>query len=137
MAGTSQRAPRPRAPQGPSVYLVDDEPTLLELAEAALQPLGFALRKFSSPKEALASFRKARSKPALLVTDYALGPMNGLELIERCRRLHPGLKVIMVSGHAVAEIALAAPAAVDRFLAKPYAPETLAGLARELLGLAA
>jgi DNA-binding NtrC family response regulator len=59
--------------------------------------------------------------------------MNGLEQIEQCRQIHPGLKVVMVSGHAVAEIALAAPSQVDRFLAKPYQPQTLAKLVVELL----
>jgi two-component system nitrogen regulation response regulator NtrX len=132
MAGNTQSAGS-AARRGRSVFLVDDEPTLLDLAEAALQGLGLTLKKFSTPKDALASLRKARQKPDVLVTDYALGKMNGLELIQQCRKVHPGLKVVMVSGHAVAEIALAAPAQVDRFLAKPYQPEALAELVLGLL----
>jgi len=116
------------------VFVVDDEPTLLDLAEAALQELPVSIQKFPTPQEALAAFRKARTKPAVLVTDYALGKMNGLELIAQCRKLHPELKVVMVSGHAVAEIALAAPAQVDRFLPKPYPPEALADIVKQLVG---
>lgn len=133
MAGRTQRAGATARRNRPVVYLVDDEPTLLDLAEAALQKLNLTLRKFSTPKDALASFRKARPKPVLLITDYALGKMNGLELIRQCRSLHPELRVIMVSGHAVAEIALAAPAQVDRFVAKPYQPEALAKLVQDLI----
>jgi DNA-binding NtrC family response regulator len=115
------------------VYLVDDEPVLLDVAEAALQAEGYVFKKFHDPQAALASFRKARNKPAVLITDYAMGKMNGLELIQRCRQLHPGLKTILISGTAGAEIVLDAPVQVDRFLAKPYQSQNLAELVRRVL----
>src|SRR5690349_24388340 len=90
----------------PLIFLVDDQPMLLDLAEISLQGGDYSLKKFLDPEEALDSFLKARVKPDLLITDYALGKMNGLELIERCKAAKPDLKTILVSGTAGAEIVL-------------------------------
>ena len=60
------------------VFLVDDQELLLDLAEVSLSNRGYRLRKFHDPAIALRCFRKARKKPDLLITDYAMGKMNGL-----------------------------------------------------------
>jgi DNA-binding NtrC family response regulator len=119
----------------PLVYLVDDEPVLLDLLEFALRDDGYRLRKFLDPEKALAAFLHARPKPDLLVTDFALGKMNGLELIEKCKRVRPGLKIVMVSGTASIEIADRSPVKVDHFLGKPYQPAKLAELVRRTLAV--
>ena len=119
----------------PLVYLVDDQPVLLDLAEVALKDLRLNLHKFTEPEVALKEFRRAKVKPSLLITDYAMGKMNGLELIERCQQLHPTLKSVVLSGTAGAEILLGAPVQVDEFLSKPYPHEHLSDLVRRLLQL--
>jgi CheY-like chemotaxis protein len=128
----TRRTDPPDARQ-PLVYAVDDEPVLLDFAEVALQVAGFRVRKFNDPQIALETFLSARTKPVLLVTDYAMGKMNGLELIEKCKQAQPALKAILVSGTAGAEILLQAPVQVERYLSKPYAAETLAEAARKVL----
>ena len=125
----------PESKLEPLVYLVDDQPVLLDLAEIALKDLSLKLRKFTDPEVALKEFARAKVKPALLITDYAMGKMNGLELIERCQDLHPPLRSVIISGTAGAEILLGAPARVDEFLSKPYPHEQLAELVRRLLDL--
>src|SRR5262245_21636824 len=100
----------------PLIFLVDDQPMLLDLAEISLQAGDYALKKFLDPEEALEAFLRSRTKPDLLITDYALGKMNGLELIERCKAAKPDLKTILVSGTAGAEIVLESPVKVDRFV---------------------
>ena len=126
-------ASQPVRQRKPLIYLVDDQPMLLDLAEMSLQQGGYAIKKFDDPERALEAFRKAKSKPALLVTDYAMGKMNGLELIERCKSVHPELKTVLISGTAGAEIVLASPVKVDRFMGKPYQPANLADLVRLVL----
>ena len=137
MAAPQKSAPTQARKRKPLVYLVDDEPTLLDLLEVSLQSDGYTLRKFLDPEEALKSFLSARPSPELLVTDYALGKMNGLDLIEQCKQANPGLKIVMVSGTASAEIALRSHVKVDRFLGKPYQPTTLSELVRAVLEEAA
>ena len=68
-----------------TIFVVDDEPMLLELAVAILQPLGFDVRTFHDPKKALSEYPAAR--PALVVTDYAMPGMNGMVLVHECRIL--------------------------------------------------
>ena len=118
----------------PLIFLVDDQPVLLDLAEISLQGGDYALKKFLDPELALDTFLKARVKPDLLITDYALGKMNGLELIERCKAAKPDLKTILVSGTAGAEIVLDSSVRVDRFVGKPYQPTGLAELVQRVLG---
>ncbi|MDE3068467.1 MAG: response regulator [Verrucomicrobiota bacterium] len=102
------------------VFVVDDEPMLLEMAAAILQPAGFQVRVFGEPRQALAEFAAAQPPPAVLVTDYAMGDMSGLDLIRECKRLQPRQKTILLSGTVDESIFANAPVKPDRFLAKPY-----------------
>ena len=128
-----QRTGSRTGPKPPLIYLVDDEPLLLDLAEASLAPGGFRVKKFADPEEALKAFAKARPKPDVLVTDYAMGKMNGLELLEKCRTHRPDVKCVLVSGTVGAEVVMAAPTKVERFVGKPYQPENLLELVRRVL----
>lgn len=100
------------------IFVVDDEPTLLDLAVTVLQPLGFRVRTFQDPQKALAEFPAA--KPAIVVTDYAMGEMNGLDLVRECKRINPRQKIILLSGTVDETIFARAQSKPDRFLAKPY-----------------
>jgi DNA-binding NtrC family response regulator len=133
MARPTENVSQATLKKKPLVFLVDDHPTLLDLAEVSLQKENCRVKKFADPEEALKGFLKARTKPVLLITDYAMGKLNGLELIQRCKAVKPDLKTIIVSGTAGAEIVLGATVKVDRFLGKPYQPPTLAELVRRLL----
>jgi FixJ family two-component response regulator len=101
-----------------TIFVVDDEPALLELAAIILQPLGFDVRTFIDPKQALVEYPAA--KPAVLVTDYAMGGMNGLDLVRECRLVNPRQKAILVSGTVDADIFANAQTKPDCFLSKPY-----------------
>lgn len=124
---------RPVRQKKPLIYLIDDQPMLLDLAEMSLQNDGYSIKKFDDPERALEAFRKAKTKPALLITDYAMGKMNGLELIEKCKNAAPDLKTVLISGTAGAEIILGSSVKVDRFMGKPYQPASLADLVRRVL----
>ncbi len=104
----------------PLIYLVDDEPMVLDLAELILRPLGYPIQKFQESRLALESFRKANPKPAALVTDYAMPGMNGLALMDECRKIEPGLKVLLMSGTVSEEICRGRKDAPDKFVAKPF-----------------
>ena len=103
---------------GPLVFVVDDEPMLLELAAAILKPLGCVVRTFRDPELALKEFPAAR--PALVVTDYAMGRMSGMDLVRECRRAVPAQKIILLSGTVDEQVFADAPVKPDRFISKPY-----------------
>jgi CheY-like chemotaxis protein len=101
-----------------TIFVVDDEPMLLDLAALILQPLGYKVRTFSDPKKALAEYPAA--KPVVVVTDYAMAGMNGLELVRECKRINPRQKTILLSGTVDEKIYADEQNKPDRFLAKPY-----------------
>src|SRR5437879_12892523 len=80
------------------IYVVDDEPMLLELAAVILEPLGYLVKTFRDPQSALQAFTAARPRPVLLITDFAMHRMNGMALMEACRRLQPAQKAILIRG---------------------------------------
>ena len=101
-----------------TIFVVDDEQMLLDLAAAILQPLGYNVRTFSDPRVALKEFPAA--KPAVIVTDYAMGEMNGLDLVRECKRVNPKQKMILLSGTVDEKIFAGLPQKPDRFMVKPY-----------------
>jgi len=115
------------------IYVVDDEALLLDLAESSLRPGKYEIKKFVEPARALQSFLNESHPPALLISDYAMGEMDGLQLIQNCKKIQPQLKTMLVSGTAGEDILDGAPVKVDRFLAKPYIPSVFAGIVEELL----
>lgn len=98
--------------------MVDDEPLLLDLAAAILQPMGFNVQTFRDPRAALAALPEAR--PAVVVTDYAMGEMNGLDLVRECKRINPSQKILLLSGTVDESNYAELAHKPDRFLAKPY-----------------
>ena len=116
------------------VYVVDDEPMLLELATVILEPLGYQVKSFRDPQTALDSFRSARPPPALIITDYSMHNMTGMDLLEGCRRARPGQKILMVSGTVDERIYRDSAWKPDQFLAKPYQARQLVEAVKELLG---
>jgi CheY-like chemotaxis protein len=110
---------------GALIYVVDDEPMLLELASVILEPAGYAIETFRTPETALRAFQAAKPPPVLLITDYAMHAMNGLELLEACRQIRPQQKVLLISGTVGQDIYRNSPVKPDRFLAKPYQSKQL------------
>ncbi len=115
------------------IYVVDDEPMLLELASVILETLGYAVETFRAPEASLEAYRDAESPPALIITDYAMHTMNGLELAAACRRIRPQQKILLLSGSVGEEVLHGALARPDQFLAKPYQPKQLVRAVESLL----
>lgn len=118
---------------GALIYVVDDEPMLGELACIILEPLGYRVESFRKPEAALQAFKSADPPPALIITDYAMHEMTGMELMEACRQVRPRQKVLLVSGTVGPDIFGATTAKPDRFLNKPYQSKQLIDMVEALL----
>lgn len=99
---------------------MDDEPMLLELASVILQPLGYSVKTFRNPDAAMQAYTDARPRPALLITDYAMHLMNGMDLLRACRKVQPRQKILLVSGTVGEEVFKSSASKPDAFLRKPY-----------------
>ncbi|MGA2174286.1 MAG: response regulator [Verrucomicrobiota bacterium] len=123
-----------RDPASPgSIFVVDDNATLVEFAARVLESAGYQVRYFCDPKAVLQALQKADPKPEVLVTDYDMEGMNGLELIISSHRIHPRLKTVILSGTVDFSMTSTHPARVHRFLGKPYEPAQLKNVVAELL----
>jgi CheY-like chemotaxis protein len=115
------------------VFAVDDEPMLLELVSLVLEPLGYRVRTFRDPATAVRAFALAKPPPAIIVTDYAMHTMTGMDLIRECRRINPSQKIILVSGTVDESIFHDSNVKPDHFLAKPYQAKELGDLVRKTI----
>src|SRR5436190_4884001 len=78
------------------VLLVDDNRDGLLVRKAILEEQGFVITTATTGEEALEGF--AKGKFDLMVTDFKMPKMNGIELIRRVRPLDPAVAIILISG---------------------------------------
>jgi CheY-like chemotaxis protein len=115
--------------RGATLLLVDDDFLIRMSTASLLEDLGYVVLKAASGAEALEAL-KAGAKIDLLVTDYAMPGMTGLQLAEKARALHPGLPILLATGYAD----LPARSALDvPRLSKPYRQSELAQVIDTLL----
>jgi two-component system response regulator CpxR len=79
-----------------NILLVDDNKLGLSARKCVLEELGHRIATASNGVDALEQFEGGGFD--LVVTDYKMPRMDGLELIVRLRKIEPGLPVIMISG---------------------------------------
>jgi DNA-binding NtrC family response regulator len=115
------------------IFVVDDEPMLLELADMILASAGYQVKTFRDAVSALDALSSSHPPPALILTDYAMHSMNGMELIKECRRVHPGQRTLLVSGTVDETVYRDSPCKPDQFLAKPYKAGQLLAAVRLVL----
>ena len=106
------------------ILVVDDEPPIVQLCVKILARAGHEVDGVTSGEDALA--RLTSTPVDLLVVDYNMPELNGIEVIRRARTLQPGLKVVMITAPRTREAAEeelgAGPSWV---LMKPFTPNEL------------
>jgi len=82
-----------------NVLLVDDQRDILRLLHTTLDTLkNPEIKVFESPSGEEALLHSSRYKVDLLITDYKLPGMSGIELMHKIRARHPEAKVVLVTG---------------------------------------
>jgi CheY-like chemotaxis protein len=79
------------------ILLVDDNANGLAARKSVLEELGYRIVTSTTGADALEQF--AAHKFELVITDYKMPRMDGLELIGRLRKLAPDLPIVLVSGY--------------------------------------
>ncbi|MGI4793195.1 MAG: PAS domain S-box protein [Janthinobacterium lividum] len=127
-------ADAPRAVQGETVLVVDDEPTIRMLVTEVLEDLGYTAIEAA---DGVAGVKVLQSdvRIDLLVTDVGLpGGMNGRQVADAGRAVRPELKVLFITGYA--ENAVLSHSHLDpgmHVLTKPFAMEALASRIKDLI----
>jgi len=85
------------SPAKPSILLVDDDDNFRTIVEMNLKKLGYAVSAAGSAVEAT-DIAKQNSEIQLLITDFSMPGMNGVELARQIQRILPHVKVLAISG---------------------------------------
>jgi two-component system chemotaxis response regulator CheY len=115
------------APSTKSIVLVDDEKSYNDLIKQMLaENLDCPVHGFTRPLEALDALPAL--DPGVVVTDYFMPEMNGIEFIQRAAPLVPDATFVMISGNNLSseQQRMEKLAALKAFLAKPFGWRKLA-----------
>ena len=115
------------------VLIVDDEPERLATVRTTLELNGCHVTLAGNGRIAVEMVRQG-TVPDLVLMDYIMPEMNGLQALEELRKMHPTLRVVMLSslGDTRTAVAAARLGALD-YLTKPVSQEDL----RTILGFIA
>lgn len=122
--------PSPLSPA--RLLVVDDEPHIRSALSKALSLLGYIVDEADGGTAALALLQD--SEYDLMVLDMRMPDMDGTEVMQQVRQFQPELLIIILTGHASLENAIAAikSEAVD-YLLKPVSTHEIAGAVQRAL----
>lgn len=119
----------------PTVLIVDDEETPRSTICRMVRALGYQARTARDGREALRYIQQHPGEIRLVLADVIMPYMDGGELAERARDLHPRLPIVLMSAYPVGDIAeLVAAYPELPFLEKPFTTEALHRALIPLLG---
>lgn len=118
-----------------TIMIVDDSPTMLLSLHGILSKAGFAVAQARSGEEAVGVL-KGGLRPAMVITDFNMGAMNGIEVVRQVRRL-PGLQftplVLLTTETQRDRRDEARSAGATGWLVKPVQAEALLQVVRQLV----
>jgi two-component system response regulator AtoC len=106
------------------VLIIDDDQSMLELAEFHLQARGYDTRRAETGEQGLKLVED--SYFAVVLTDLQLPDLGGIEVVKRLKQISPETEIIMISGHgSVSKAVEATKAGAFYFVEKPVEFEEL------------
>jgi PAS domain S-box-containing protein len=123
---------------GETIMIIDDERSLVALAEETVARLGYEPVGFVSSSEALRAFQAAPARFDAVITDESMPDLVGTELVRQIRSVRPSIPVLLMSGHAVATLVnRATEIGIDEVLRKPLRSRDIAQSLARALGASA
>jgi len=116
------------------ILVVDDDVGVRETTAEILREMGHEVTEAASGPAALTMLR-ARRDCDLLLADFAMPDMTGLQLADHARALCPTLPVLLMTGYAEVAVRQGWAQRGYRSMTKPFDLEQLATAMREVLGL--
>jgi FixJ family two-component response regulator len=117
-------------PDGRSwIAIVDDDDSMRTSLARLLRIEGFTVDTFATPRAFFTAL--ADGAPACLVLDVQLGEESGFDLQDRLAATHPGVPVILITGHdRISSAELTRRAGPDGFARKPFDGDEMIGVVR-------
>lgn len=120
---------------GKSILIVDDSVTIILSMRGILERAGHAVSSAASGEEAVLVLRKGL-RPDLIITDYHMGALNGIDLVREVRKMANlrFIPVLMVTTESQqARRAEAKAAGATGWLVKPVQPDALIQVIRQVV----
>lgn len=116
------------------VLVVDDEPSVVEVAAATLRRLDYQVTTAGSGPEGWKKFKDRPQEFDLVITDHVMPEMTGIRLAEKMLEVRSDLPIILFTGYSEAVSAEQAKArGIGEFLIKPIVARELAETVRRVL----
>ncbi len=116
------------------ILLVDDDGEVRTLAKELLSSLNYSVIDIGSGKEAIELLQEESCTPQLLITDLIMPEMDGMELAQKVKQIHPGIKILYASGFADDRFFKQDREGIENyFIQKPYTLYSMASKIREVL----
>ena len=128
---------RPSSQGIPAILLVEDEPTIVIILHRLMRDLinGYDIVAMSGGEGCLAQI--ARRPVPLVITDYNMPGINGIDLTSEIKRISPMTCVVLITAYATPELERRAQrTGVDYYVPKPFQLDQLMQIARDTLLLA-
>ncbi|MGD9488660.1 MAG: PAS domain S-box protein [Calditrichaceae bacterium] len=117
-----------------TILVVEDEEDVRNLIVTALHKYGYKVLEAAHGGSALLTCERFKDRIDLLLTDMVMPQMNGKELVERLKPLHPEMSVIYMSGYTdLAAINHELLEDGEFFIQKPFSPVSLIKKIRQKL----
>ena len=116
------------------IMLIDDETVVIEIGAKMLGRLGYSVVPKLDCLDALNTFRSEPNGFDLIITDYTMPNMTGIDLAKEILRIRPGMPIILCTGFsAQANEETAREAGIAGFTLKPLNVKQLGELVRKVL----
>jgi len=114
------------------IAVVEDDLAFASAMEEFLGAAGYTVSSYDSSQKFLAALRQ--SECDLLIVDWSIPDLSGIEVLEYIRKFHPDMPAIMLTARAEnIDIVRGLEAGADDYVAKPVDPAVLAQRIKSLL----
>lgn len=86
------------------VLMVDDDPLVRETIKTALIKVGYEVLTADDGQSAWKMFSRFQRDISLVLTDFRMPIVDGVQLLRQMREVHPGIPVILITGDASGEL---------------------------------
>ena len=119
---------------GEHILIVDDEQMVVQNGQEVLENLGYQVTGQTCSREALEMVRRQPGKFDLVITDFIMPQMNGIELAQELSRLCPDMPIILYTAISKAVSAEnAQKLGIKDYLLKPVTAGELGRAIRRVL----
>lgn len=109
-----------------TILLVDDDTIVLTITGEMLKSLGYKVVVAQDGREGVEVYAEYKEDIQLIVSDFAMPEMNGLEMLTMIRQMDPGIPVILASGYSEEQVMDSSlPERPQVFLEKPFGTQEL------------